>query len=74
MTRRPDPERIPIARRMAVRNRLTGEGMSLELAERWCDAWEAEGGRQGLERQSPDYWHHGTKWIYEQRSARKVPE
>ena len=70
MTRRPDPERIHIARRMAVRSRLAGEGIALELAERWCDAWEAE--RQGLERGSPDFWRHGTKWVASERSARKV--
>jgi hypothetical protein len=45
MPRRADPERIHQARRIAVRNGLTDYGMSLEDAERWCDAWEAEAER-----------------------------
>lgn len=73
MTRRADPERIHLARRAAVRNRLTGEGMSEELAEHWCDAWEAEAARRKLERLSPDYWREGTAWIYAERPARKAP-
>jgi len=42
MTRHADPERIHQARRAATRNGLTDHGMSLEDAERWCDAWETE--------------------------------
>jgi hypothetical protein len=47
--------------------------MALQLAERWCDAWELEADRQGLERLSPDYWRTGSTWIAKQRSARKEP-
>ena len=50
MPRRSDPERIHEARRDAVRNTLTGAGMTVETAERWCDAWDAEATRRGLER------------------------
>ncbi len=42
MARRSTPERIFQARRDAIRNTLTGSGMPLETAERWCDAWEIE--------------------------------
>ena len=50
MARRADPERIFQARRDAIRNTLTGSGMSLETAERWCDAWEIEAAGRGLPR------------------------
>ena len=48
MSRRVDPERIVQARRDAIRNKLTGSGMTLEAAERYCDAWEIEAARRGL--------------------------
>jgi hypothetical protein len=38
MTRRADPERIFQARRAAVRYSLLDTGMSLETANRCCDA------------------------------------
>jgi hypothetical protein len=41
MSRRVDPERIFQARRDAIRNTLTGSGMTLEAAERYCDAWRS---------------------------------
>jgi hypothetical protein len=73
MARPARPDRIHLARRAAIRNGLTDRGMSLENAERWCDAWELEAERQGLERASPDYWRAGAKWIDVERSVRKVP-
>jgi hypothetical protein len=72
VSRRANPEAIHVARRMAVRSRLTGEGMAVELAERWCDAWEAEASRQGFARNA-DYWQSGAAWIAEQRAARRKP-
>jgi hypothetical protein len=48
MSRRADPARIFQARRDAVRNTLTGTGMPLETAERWCDAWVLEATGRGL--------------------------
>ena len=47
MTRRADPERIFIARRIAIRNRLMSSGMDQVTAERWCAAWENRGDRAG---------------------------
>lgn len=57
---------------MAVRNRLAGEGMSEQLAERWVAAWEAERPTPVTERM-PDYWRDGTAWIYKQRRERATP-
>ncbi len=59
MARLANPERIFQARRAAVRNSLTGSGMSLETAERWCDAWELEAAGVGLPRDT-DHWTAGA--------------
>ena len=72
MARRADPERIHEARRAAIRNRLIGSGKDPDLAERWCDAWEAEAALQGIARSS-DYWDAGKLWIDAQCAARKRP-
>jgi hypothetical protein len=55
-------ERINQARRAAIRNRLISSGKDPAVAERWCDAWEAEAALQGLE-QGSDYWDAGKVWI-----------
>jgi hypothetical protein len=73
MARRAGPDRIFTARRMAVRNTLASEGMSVETAEAWCDAWQDEGERVGLDRMSSDYWTLGLAWVHEQREMRKLP-
>lgn len=62
-------ERIHRARRAAIRNRLTGSGMDPDVAERWCDAWEAEAALQGLVSDG-DYWDAGRLWIDAQCAAR----
>ena len=64
------PEDVFQARRKAIRDGLTASGVSLELAEQWCDAWEVEAARRGLPRDR-DYWLTGALWITERRSARK---
>jgi hypothetical protein len=73
MSRRSTPERIFTARRMAIRNVLTDEGMPLETAEAWCDAWELEADTLDLDRTSSEYWTLGSAWIHEQRIRRKQP-
>ena len=70
MARHADPERIFMAWRIAVRNGLTGSGMALEDAERWCDAWELEAAMRDVPRDR-DYWTVGSAWIAEQRAARR---
>jgi hypothetical protein len=72
MARPADPERIHLARRLAVRNSLTDYGMSLEDAERWCDRWELEATERGLPKDR-DYWTVGSVWIAEQRAASRPP-
>jgi hypothetical protein len=55
MARHAHPERIYRAQRLGIRNRLAAVEMTEEAADRWCDAWEAESARQGLE-PGEDYW------------------
>ncbi len=73
MSRRADPGRIHQARRAAIRNTIMqSRGLDQDVAERWCDAWEAEAVLQGLERGSA-YWDAGKAWIDAQCAARKRP-
>jgi hypothetical protein len=46
--------------------------MDREVAERWCDAWEAEAALQGVEKDA-GYWDAGKHWIDAQCAARKRP-
>ena len=68
--RRADPERIFQARRDAIGNTLTGSGMPLEAAERYCDAWVLEVADRGLLRDGA-YWQLGSEWIAAERAARR---
>jgi len=67
---RANAESIFQSGRKAIRNGLTASGVSPELAEQWCDAWEVEGTRRGVPRDR-DYWLTGALWITERRRARK---
>jgi hypothetical protein len=73
VARRPDPERIDLARRLAARGRLTGEGMSEDRAEAWLSAWEAFAEADGQERLSSSFWERGIAWIAGERAVRNAP-
>lgn len=47
--RKPNPEAIYLAGRIAHQNRLEGRGMSPEVAEHWLTAGEAEARQRGLD-------------------------
>jgi hypothetical protein len=69
----PTDDRIDLARRATIRNRLIeARGLDRDVAERWCDAWEAEAALRGLARDG-DYWDAGRLWIDAQCAARKRP-
>lgn len=72
MSRHADPERLHLARRAAIRNQLISGGNEPDVAERWCDAWEAEAAMRNLKRDG-DYWDVGKVWIDAQCAARKQP-
>jgi len=58
----------PRLRSSAIRKRLISEGVSPEMAVRWCDAWEGEADRLSLGHDD-EYWSLGTQWIWAQRAA-----
>jgi hypothetical protein len=73
MPHRADPQRLHQARRVAIRNAIMqSRSLDLEVAERWCDAWEAEAALRDLKRDG-DYWDAGKRWIDAQCAARKQP-
>lgn len=39
---------------------------------RWCDAWEAEADRRGLE-PGAAYWEDGIRWIIAKVAAGETP-
>jgi hypothetical protein len=65
------------ARRTSVRDRLVDdERVTPARAERFLAAWEAEADRGGENRDSPDYWRDGARWIFAQlppRSGHSAP-
>jgi hypothetical protein len=63
----------PRLRSSAIRRRLISEGVSAEMAVRWCDAWEGEADRRSLGHDD-EYWSLGTQWIWAQRAAGRLPE
>jgi hypothetical protein len=67
-----DAETTSTDRRAAIRDRLTQSGMDQAVANRWCDAWEAEAALRGVGRDD-DYWDAGGLWIDRQCAARKQP-
>jgi hypothetical protein len=62
----------PRLRSSAIRKRLIADGETIEMAVRWCDAWELEAERRAIAQDS-DYWSHGTHWIWAERAAGRTP-
>jgi hypothetical protein len=51
---------------------MISAGKDPDVAERWCNAWEAEAALRDLKHDS-DYWEAGKLWIDAQCAARKQP-
>jgi hypothetical protein len=66
-------ERIFQARRASCRDELIDDGQSLEVAERWCQAWEREAELDGRHR-GGEFWEIGRRWIDAQIGARRSPD
>ena len=62
----------PRMRSSAIRKQLIIEGVTSDMAVRWCDAWEIVADRQGITRDA-DYWNRGTQWIWTERAAGRKP-
>jgi len=70
--RRSTPERIDVARRAAIRQRLMGEGLTAGTADLWIEAWQARAARDGLVPGSA-YWEAAWDWITDERRLRRSP-
>lgn len=69
---KPEGDAPRATRRAAIRDKLTAGGMDQSVANRWCDAWEAEAALRDIGR-GEDYWDAGKLWIDAQCAARKRP-
>jgi hypothetical protein len=65
MRRKPDPERIYLARRAAILSILTGSSTPAERAETLVTAWEAEATARGLPRDAASFWSGAVDWVGE---------
>ena len=66
-------ERIRQVDRTKCRDALIVRGISADLAERWCDAWEREAERRAWPR-TGEFWETGRLWIDAQIAARRSPD
>ena len=57
-----DPPRVETALRILTKARLLTLRVPAYAVGRWCDAWEAEADRRGLE-PSAESWEEGIRWI-----------
>jgi len=58
---------IGMTREAAILGLARDLGVELEMAERWCDAWERFAKRHGVPR-SAYFWDAARGWIDAQRS------
>jgi len=68
---RRSPVRIYEARRAGLVNRLRGEGVGDEAAERWVRAWESAAGE--LDPHTTAFWEEASRWIAVRQAARERP-
>ena len=64
--------RVETALRILTKARLLSMRVPSYAVGRWCDAWEAEAARRGLEA-SADSWEDGIRWIVERVAAGEEP-
>jgi hypothetical protein len=64
--------RVATALRILTRARLLSMQVPPYAVGRWCDAWEAEAARRGLE-PSADSWEEGIRWIVAKVAASERP-
>jgi hypothetical protein len=65
--RKPDPERIYLARRAAILSILTGSSTPAQRAEALVTAWEAEATARGLPQDAASFWSGAVDWIADRR-------
>ena len=67
-----DRTRLETALRILTKARLISMQVPAYAVSRWCDAWEAEAARRGLEPGSA-YWEDGIRWIIAKVAAGEPP-
>jgi hypothetical protein len=65
-------DRLETALRMLTKARLLSMQVPGFAVSRWCDAWEAEAARRGLE-PGADSWEDGIRWIVAKVAAGEQP-
>ncbi len=68
MSRRSE-KRLYEINRERVRDALIRAGTDPITAKWWCDRWEAEAARQGIDRYGDYFWDAGKGWIDAQREV-----
>lgn len=67
-----EPTRVETALRILTKARLLSMQVPSFAVGRWCDAWEAEADRRGLE-PSAETWEDGIRWIVAKVAAGEQP-
>ena len=67
-----EDQRLETALRMLTKARLVSMQVPGFAVGRWCDAWEAEAERRGLE-PSAKSWEEGIRWIVSKVAAGEQP-
>ena len=65
-------ERLEFAPRTVTKARLLAMQVPAFAVGAWCDAWEAEADRRGLE-PGADSWEEGIRWIVAKVAGGEVP-
>ena len=66
------PERLETALRTLTKARLLSMQVPAFAVGRWCDAWEAEAERRGLDLDAGS-WEDGIRWIVARVAAGEMP-
>ncbi len=67
-----DTDRLETALRSLTKARLLSMQVPAFAVGRWCDAWETEAERRGLEI-SANSWEDGIRWIVARVAAGELP-
>ena len=67
-----EDDRLGSALRAVTSARLVALGIPPVAVGRWCDAWEAEADRRGLEAGAAS-WESGIRWILAKVAASEAP-
>ncbi len=65
-------DRLETALRILTKARLLSMQVPGFMVGRWCDAWEAEAERRGIE-PSADSWEDGIRWIVAKVASGEQP-